>query len=164
MGSSYSYSSSNSSTSDNDTSSDIIIDSDRNASRDNDASESEDQDMVDDSASHMECVICLENLLSPAENPNGNPSRKIVAASCGHIFHKVCIDNWLKGGQGTVRTCPICRKMVPPKLFRLFPSIGQDQQASPAPPSLQGAQAEQARESEEEEEEHETDVKRPRNE
>ena len=41
----------------------------------------------------MECSICLE----------GNPDTKLL--NCGHMFHKNCIDTWLK----IKPVCPLCR-------------------------------------------------------
>lgn len=32
-----------------------------------------------------ECTICIEQCLS-----------NLSVLSCGHVYHKVCIDNWLE--------------------------------------------------------------------
>ena len=46
------------------------------------------------------CVICLEDYKS------GTYKRKL---SCGHIFHKKCIDKWFKKSNNI--NCSVCRKM-----------------------------------------------------
>lgn len=42
------------------------------------------------------CSVCLEKL-----------STDNTALSCGHTYHKKCIDEWLLKSQ----TCPICRQI-----------------------------------------------------
>ncbi|KAG6400232.1 hypothetical protein SASPL_137057 [Salvia splendens] len=42
-----------------------------------------------------ECSVCLSEL-----------------ASCGHVFHRRCVERWLKG---YALTCPLCRAMVVPE-------------------------------------------------
>ena len=44
-----------------------------------------------------ECSICFENLI---EN--------IQKTSCGHFFHKRCLNDWFKMN----RICPMCRKKL----------------------------------------------------
>jgi hypothetical protein len=44
-----------------------------------------------------ECSICFENLI---EN--------IQKTSCGHFFHKRCLDSWFEMN----RICPMCRKKL----------------------------------------------------
>jgi hypothetical protein len=44
-----------------------------------------------------ECSICFENLI---EN--------IQKTTCGHFFHKRCLDSWFKMN----RICPMCRKKL----------------------------------------------------
>jgi len=43
----------------------------------------------------MECSICLEQF----------SKNRPVTLSCGHIYHKNCIKNWLKNNDA----CPLCR-------------------------------------------------------
>ena len=43
----------------------------------------------------MECSICLEPILK----------NRPATLSCGHIYHKNCIKNWLKNND----ECPLCR-------------------------------------------------------
>lgn len=45
-----------------------------------------------------ECSICLEKYRP------GTYKRKL---SCGHIFHKKCIDKWFRNDKNE---CPMCRK------------------------------------------------------
>lgn len=47
--------------------------------------------------SNIECVICLSNLHS-----------EYKLLSCGHSFHKDCINRWLDSNT----SCPVCRKQI----------------------------------------------------
>lgn len=49
----------------------------------------------------VECCICLEDFLADAES-------KVVTPKCGHLFHELCIDAWLKQNS----SCPQCRLAV----------------------------------------------------
>jgi hypothetical protein len=44
-----------------------------------------------------ECSICFENLIEDIEK-----------TSCGHFFHKRCLNDWFKMN----RICPMCRKKL----------------------------------------------------
>lgn len=44
-----------------------------------------------------ECPVCLTEF---------KPDSEINHLSCGHIFHNVCLEKWLKGWNFT---CPLCR-------------------------------------------------------
>ena len=46
------------------------------------------------------CVICMEKYKLDEE---------VETLPCFHIFHKDCIDQWLKAGKDT---CPICKNKV----------------------------------------------------
>ena len=46
----------------------------------------------------MECSICREDIVG--DNP-------VVSTSCGHVFHRECLERWWKTGHRT--TCPDCR-------------------------------------------------------
>lgn len=56
------------------------------------------------------CTICQEEL----ENARPGSDREPVASKCdpklGHVFHRVCLEEWLAGKQAINKTCPICRK------------------------------------------------------
>ena len=61
----------------------------------------------------MECSICLEEIeeIEPSENSYlvENITKKYKnakALDCGHIYHKKCINSWMK----TNPSCPYCRK------------------------------------------------------
>ena len=54
----------------------------------------------DDPLIDSNCVICLDKFKE-------NGFKRDL--KCGHIFHKKCIDKWLKNHSGN---CPICRKNV----------------------------------------------------
>lgn len=62
----------------------------------------------------MSCSICLEELYQPCtqETPllknNSQSKNKVVQLSCGHSFHKGCIEPWLNRNS----TCPYCRKFI----------------------------------------------------
>mmetsp|Transcript_132646 Transcript_132646/g.383500 ORF Transcript_132646/g.383500 Transcript_132646/m.383500 type:complete len:332 (+) Transcript_132646:129-1124(+) len=47
------------------------------------------------------CPICIADF-----SEKDNPAVKLK--TCGHIFHKSCLKNWLK----VARTCPLCREDV----------------------------------------------------
>ncbi|KAG8387155.1 hypothetical protein BUALT_Bualt03G0223800 [Buddleja alternifolia] len=51
----------------------------------------------------QECSICLTEF---------NPKAEINRLSCGHIFHKSCLEKWLKFWNAT---CPLCRNYVMPQ-------------------------------------------------
>ena len=52
-----------------------------------------------------ECVVCLTNCTQDSQT-----------LSCGHVFHRPCIDKWLQ----TQGTCPLCRHVVDrPKKVRV---------------------------------------------
>lgn len=60
------------------------------------------------------CVICLE-VVYPADTSNG--MQKLHALSCGHLFHAVCIQQWLDESM----TCPLCKHEVPDVRFGRSP-------------------------------------------
>lgn len=45
------------------------------------------------------CVICITNL---------KEKEMVKSLKCGHFFHPLCIDPWLKGKD----ECPVCRQKV----------------------------------------------------
>ncbi|KAE9605990.1 hypothetical protein Lal_00024733 [Lupinus albus] len=45
----------------------------------------------------VECIVCLTQF---------EPESEINHLSCGHIFHKVCLEKWLYYWNST---CPLCR-------------------------------------------------------
>lgn len=46
-----------------------------------------------------DCIICINKIES---------NEYIRKLKCNHLFHKKCVDNWLKKNQN----CPMCRKTV----------------------------------------------------
>lgn len=55
---------------------------------------------VIDAENPEECTICLDTL---------NKGDPIETLPCKHIFHKVCIEEWLKQGKAV---CPTCRRGI----------------------------------------------------
>lgn len=51
----------------------------------------------------QECVVCLAEFKHDEE---------INCLSCGHVFHKLCLEKWLKNWNVT---CPLCRNYIMPK-------------------------------------------------
>ena len=49
---------------------------------------------------NQECSICVESL-------NDNIAIKLT---CDHIFHKKCLEEWLKKGKN--KDCPLCRMKI----------------------------------------------------
>lgn len=49
---------------------------------------------------NMDCVICLEELVSGTE---------VKRLPCSHFFHGQCIDCWFEG----MDKCPLCRFTLP---------------------------------------------------
>jgi len=62
------------------------------------------------------CPICTKSMNDPSKQPKED---KEVYLTCGHKFHKECIDPWIKSG----RPCPLCRapgglaQATPPKFI-----------------------------------------------
>lgn len=59
-----------------------------------------DDHRVIDAENPEECTICLDTL---------NKGDPIETLPCKHIFHKVCIEEWLKQGKAV---CPTCRRGI----------------------------------------------------
>ncbi|KAF5741354.1 putative RING/U-box superfamily protein [Tripterygium wilfordii] len=54
-----------------------------------------------------DCSVCLNQF---------EPESEINCLSCGHLFHKICLERWLKYSN---ITCPLCRT---PLMHELEPS------------------------------------------
>ena len=75
----------------------------------------------------MECSICLEEIeeIEPGENTYlvENITKKYKNAkslNCGHIYHKKCIDSWIKKNP----SCPYCRKFFVNKIPCYIKKVG----------------------------------------
>ena len=52
-----------------------------------------------------DCMICHENLCNPSlYNNDMKYSNSVAFGACGHIFHSICIHNWLSNN----KNCPTC--------------------------------------------------------
>jgi hypothetical protein len=56
----------------------------------------------------QECPICLERFLYYDD-------LNILANSCGHKFHKLCLKSWLNNNKNT---CPMCRQLIDRTVIR----------------------------------------------
>ena len=82
----------------------------------------------EDTQETIECVICLESVAE---------SEDAKRLTCGHIFHKQCIEKWQKGSVGDVNQhCPLCRQSMTPMNFN-------DNFIGVSLPDLQGSNAQQ---------------------
>jgi len=59
----------------------------------------------------MECSICLDEFEEIKKNEssgilNNKKYKNIIELDCGHMYHKKCINKWIK----TNNHCPYCRK------------------------------------------------------
>jgi len=61
----------------------------------------EDLEINQDENSKVECCICILGF-------NENDEVRILPCNDSHIFHKICIDKWLKQN----KNCPTCRKEI----------------------------------------------------
>ncbi len=52
------------------------------------------------------CAICLEECIAEPENYTNNSKKIACMQNCKHIFHEVCIKEWISKN----KTCPQCRK------------------------------------------------------
>mgnify|MGYP001479244092 CR=1 FL=1 len=75
----------------------------------------------------MECSICLDEIeeIEPGENTYlvENITKKYKNAkslNCGHIYHKKCIDSWIKKNP----SCPYCRKFFVNKIPCYIKKVG----------------------------------------
>jgi hypothetical protein len=55
------------------------------------------------------CAICLENF----RNDKG------VKLTCGHLYHKTCIDKWTAVSDA----CPLCKRTISPALRAARPAV-----------------------------------------
>lgn len=65
------------------------------------------------------CIICREDM--ELAGPAGTPKK----LDCGHLFHSICLQNWLE----RQFTCPTCRRPIPMGL----PAQQEPAQAQPQP-------------------------------
>jgi hypothetical protein len=75
-----------------------------------------------DLISDTHCLVCLSDFEVDEE------ARKLI--NCGHLFHRICIDQWLTTGRNS---CPLCRAQgVDEKADRAQPVATPDSSDSPS--------------------------------
>ncbi|KAL2559088.1 putative RING finger protein C57A7.09-like [Forsythia ovata] len=57
--------------------------------------------------SSVECAVCLRGIVG------GDEVREL---GCNHLYHRVCLDRWVRYGH---RTCPLCRNNLKPRVPQL---------------------------------------------
>ena len=67
--------------------------------------------------SHHDCSICLE----PITQTTSNKSGKALSLRCSHVFHRDCINHWLKINA----VCPLCRTPSTTRVHSQPLSIGE---------------------------------------
>ncbi|RZC89269.1 hypothetical protein C5167_030964 [Papaver somniferum] len=65
------------------------------------------------------CMVCFEDLKPLSENLQ-------VISICGHVFHQLCLQQWLEYSVANNTTCPVCRQTCSQENIRrlYFQSIG----------------------------------------
>ena len=84
------------------------------------------------------CTFCQSALIIPKAGRDNS----VGAATCGHVFHLLCFDNWkaTRDSQGIATRCPLCNKPAP-CLLKLFLGSGNPRSGTqavhhaPTPPS-----------------------------
>lgn len=64
---------------------------------------------------HKECVICFDDLKVEILE-KGKAADGVVLPLCGHVFHYVCVETWLK----SKNKCPFCRADVRGNLLKMI--------------------------------------------
>ncbi|MED6158262.1 hypothetical protein PIB30_031101 [Stylosanthes scabra] len=67
---------------------------------------------------HVQCTVCLSEF---------NQGEKVRSLKCQHVFHRDCLDTWLKGYRAT---CPLCRVKVLPDDVVFNRGVLRNQQGS----------------------------------
>lgn len=56
------------------------------------------------------CRICQEELRNAPRGSDKEPVASKCDPDLGHVFHRVCYEEWLQGKQAINKTCPICQR------------------------------------------------------
>ena len=87
-----------------------------------------------------ECAICFGELREPS--PEDDESREVIVAvdsvgSCGHAFHKKCLQRWFDGQVARAGTlgCPLCKQpFLDKKIDELYQRVNGARPPRPARP------------------------------
>ena len=55
-----------------------------------------------------ECIICLKTI---------KKNKTLIKYSCGHIFHKKCIDEWINTSNNVIDYCVSCNNVCRYKII-----------------------------------------------
>lgn len=59
----------------------------------------------------VECSICFEKLPTDRRKRMRYENEGIQLLQCRHLFHRGCIESYLKAKQGQTAPCPVCRAL-----------------------------------------------------
>lgn len=62
------------------------------------------------SVSNLCCSICFECF--DCSNTSADDENEFCVTSCGHFFHRKCINRWFFQQSNTVNCCPLCRQII----------------------------------------------------
>lgn len=62
------------------------------------------------SVSNLCCSICFECF--DCSNTSAEDGNEFCVTSCGHFFHRKCINRWFLQRSNTMNRCPVCRQTI----------------------------------------------------
>ncbi|KAF1355756.1 hypothetical protein EJ07DRAFT_158092 [Lizonia empirigonia] len=70
-----------------------------------------------------ECSVCIAKVDGTEQDQDEQP----VLTKCGHLFHRVCLDNWVNdSAMKASNTCPSCRTVLCNPRQRAHASVGAE--------------------------------------
>lgn len=70
-----------------------------------------------------ECSVCIDKVDGAEQDKDEQP----VLTKCGHLFHQVCLDNWVNdSAMKASNTCPSCRTVLCNPRQRAHASVGAE--------------------------------------